>query len=121
MKQIIVTAFGDVENLHLHNAPDPRPKEDEVVVQLVSVGMNQADLMARRGEYRLSSGEPPFTPGIEGGGVITRVRAAVEKPTDRTACPSQFECTSKKRRAKGHVPFALCSPCLRYNTGAGWH
>ncbi len=29
--------------------------------------------MARRGEYRLSSGEPPFTPGIEGGGVIVAV------------------------------------------------
>ena len=35
--------------------------------------MNQADLMARRGEYRLSSGEPPFTPGIEGGGIISAV------------------------------------------------
>jgi len=78
MKQVVVTAFGGVENLRLYTAPDPQPKEDEVVVQLISVGMNQADLMARRGEYRLSSGEPPFTPGIEGGGVITKVGTAVK-------------------------------------------
>ncbi len=78
MKQVIVTAFGGVENLQLQAAQDPDPGADEVVIKLTSVGMNQADLMARRGEYRLSSGEPPFTPGIEGGGVITEVGAAVK-------------------------------------------
>ncbi len=78
MKQIVVSAFGGVENLQRHTAPNPHPNAGEVVVQLISVGMNQADLMARRGEYRLSSGEPPFTPGIEGGGVITEVGTAVK-------------------------------------------
>ena len=57
------------------------PGPGEVLVDLTSVGMNQADLMARRGEYRLSSGEPPFTPGIEGGGIISAVGSGVE---DRT-------------------------------------
>ncbi len=35
--------------------------------------MNHAELMARRGEYRLVSGNPPFTPGLEGGGEIVAV------------------------------------------------
>ncbi|MGB7248106.1 MAG: zinc-binding dehydrogenase [Phormidesmis sp.] len=73
MKQVSVSAFGGVENLHLQTITGRDPGPDEVVIRLTSIGMNQADLMARRGEYRLSSGEPPFTPGIEGGGVITAV------------------------------------------------
>ena len=77
MKKVVVTAFGGVENLQIQEANPPHISEHEVLVDLKSVGMNQADLMARRGEYRLSSGEPPFTPGIEGGGVISAVGSAV--------------------------------------------
>ena len=77
MKQVVVTAFGSVEHLQIQTVAARRPGPNEVVVDLTSIGMNQADLMARRGEYRLSSGEPPFTPGIEGGGVIAEVGKAV--------------------------------------------
>ncbi|MGC1309265.1 MAG: zinc-binding dehydrogenase [Phormidesmis sp.] len=78
MKQVTVTAFGGIENLRLQAAPKPQPDPNEVVIDLISVGMNQADLMARRGEYRLSSGEPPYVPGIEGGGVISAIGANVK-------------------------------------------
>lgn len=77
MKQVIVTAFGGVENLQVQTVASLHPSSNEVVINLTSIGMNQADLMARRGEYRLSSGEPPFTPGIQGGGVIVEVGKAV--------------------------------------------
>ena len=72
-KQVSVQSFGGPENLEILNTLPLEPSEHEVIVDLTSIGVNQADLMARRGEYRLSSGEPPFTPGIEGGGVITAV------------------------------------------------
>jgi len=78
MKKIVVTAFGGVENLRIEDAQTPQIAADEVLVDLMSVGMNQADLMARRGDYRLSSGAPPFTPGIEGGGVISAIGSAVK-------------------------------------------
>ncbi len=81
MKQVVVTTFGGVENLQVQTVTDPHPDPNEVIINLTSIGMNQADLTARRGEYRLSSGEPPFTPGIEGGGVIAKVGGAV---TNRT-------------------------------------
>ena len=80
MKQVIVSAFGSPDNLQIKEVAPAQPQANEVVIDLVSVGLNQADLMARRGEYRLSSGEPPFTPGIEGGGIITAVGSQV---TDR--------------------------------------
>ncbi len=77
LKQVVVTAFGGVKNLQIQPVNSRQPGSGEVAIALTSVGMNQADLMARRGEYRLSSGEPPFTPGIEGGGVITEIGAGV--------------------------------------------
>lgn len=77
MKKVVVTAFGGPVNLSVQDADTPQISANEVLIDLTSVGMNQADLMARRGEYRLSSGEPPFTPGIEGGGVIAAIGSAV--------------------------------------------
>lgn len=77
MKQVIVPAFGSPDTLHIKTVEPICPKDNEVAIRLISVGLNQADLMARRGEYRLSSGEPPFTPGIEGGGIITAVGSHV--------------------------------------------
>ncbi|MEL7331975.1 MAG: zinc-binding dehydrogenase [Cyanobacteria bacterium J06560_2] len=77
LQKVVVDAFGGVEQLNNQAATPLSPKAGEVVIDLKSVGMNQADLMARRGEYRLSSGEPPFTPGIEGGGIISAMGEGV--------------------------------------------
>ncbi len=77
MKRVVVEQFGGVENLKLVEEPTPAPAAGQVRVRLTSVGMNHAELMARRGEYRLSSGDPPFTPGVEGGGVIEAVGPGV--------------------------------------------
>ncbi len=72
-KRVLVNRFGGPEKLELIEEHPPEPAPGEVRVRLTSIGMNHADLMARRGEYRLSSGSPPFTPGLEGGGVIDAV------------------------------------------------
>ncbi|MEO0535543.1 MAG: zinc-binding dehydrogenase [Cyanobacteria bacterium P01_A01_bin.123] len=80
-QKVVVNAFGGVEHLCLVNHAIPQPSAHEVVVRLTSIGMNQADLMARRGEYRLISGNPPFTPGIEAGGVIEQIGTGVDERT----------------------------------------
>ncbi|MCC7146077.1 MAG: zinc-binding dehydrogenase [Phycisphaeraceae bacterium] len=73
MKKVLVEQFGGIEQLKLVDQPLPQPGPGQVRVKLTSIGMNHADLMARRGEYRIASGDPPFTPGLEGGGVIEAV------------------------------------------------
>lgn len=78
MKQVILERFGGAEELKLHDLPLPVAGPGQVLVRLTSIGMNHAELMARRGEYRLSSGDPPFTPGLEGGGVIEAVGEGVD-------------------------------------------
>lgn len=78
MQQVVVEKFGGPEVLELREVATPRPGTGQVVVKLTSIGMNHADLMERQGNYRLSSGDPPFTPGLEGGGVIEAVGQGVD-------------------------------------------
>lgn len=77
MYRVVVKGFGGVDQLSVEQMPDLLPGAGEVVVRLTSIGMNHAELMARRGEYRLVSGSPPFTPGLEGGGEIVAVGEGV--------------------------------------------
>lgn len=77
MKRVVVKQFGGTEVLELVEESTPEPAAGQVRVRLTSIGMNHADLMARRGEYRLASGEPPFTPGLEGGGVVEALGSGV--------------------------------------------
>lgn len=78
MKQVIVEAFGGVEQLKIQELPTPEPGPGQVRVRITSIGMNHAELMGRRGEYKLSTGEPPFVPGLEAGGVIDAVGEGVD-------------------------------------------
>lgn len=73
MKIVVVDRFGGAEVLQIVESPDPQPGPGEVRVRLTSVGINHADLMARQGQYKLYSGEPPFTPGLEGAGIIDAI------------------------------------------------
>ena len=77
MQYVEIPAFGDVDQLKLREGPDPEPGPGEVLIEVTSIGLNHAELMARRGEYKAASGEPPFIPGIECGGVITSVGDSV--------------------------------------------
>lgn len=79
MYKVVVKAFGGPEQLQILELPDliPAPNSNQVVIRLTSIGMNHADLMARKGEYKLVSGNPPFTPGLEGGGYIEAIGDAV--------------------------------------------
>ena len=76
-QRVVVNAFGGPEVLQLVEEPVPAPGAGEVVVRITSIGMNHAELMGRRGQYKLSTGEPPFTPGLEGGGIIDAIGAGV--------------------------------------------
>ncbi len=79
MTLAVVTRFGGPEVIEIKRQPVPVPGPGQVVVRLTSVGMNQADVMGRKGLYKLSTGEPAFVPGIEGGGRVEAVGAGVSE------------------------------------------
>lgn len=73
MYKVIVNAFGGTDQFQIIEQPDLIPDDHQVIVRLTSIGMNYADIMARRGEHKLISGSPPFTPGVEAGGTIAAI------------------------------------------------
>jgi len=76
MKAIRVNEFGPPEVMRLEEVPDPLPGTGQVVVQVAAAGVNPVDTYIRSGLYRPDL-KLPYTPGLDGAGVISAVGADV--------------------------------------------
>lgn len=80
MKAFIVKKYGKKETLHLTDVNEPTVKENEVLVQIHSAGVNLLDSLIRNGEFKLFLPyKTPFVNGHDMAGVITKVGANVSK------------------------------------------
>lgn len=81
---IEITEFGGPEHLRLVDRDPPPPAAGEVRVRHSAIGVNFVDIYHRSGLYPLAL---PFTPGVEGAGVVEAVGEAVDglAPGDRVA------------------------------------
>lgn len=89
MQAIRVNEFGGPPVLAFENLADPSPEAHDVLVRLEAIGVNFIDVYHRTGRYDIP---PPFTPGMEGSGVV---QAVGEKVTgfsvgDRVASAMQI-------------------------------
>lgn len=77
MKKILISEFGDSSVLHLSESPIPTPAADQIVVKVDSAGVNFLDIYQRGGAgvYQLNL---PFTPGVEGAGVVVEIGSDVD-------------------------------------------
>lgn len=75
MKAIVIEETGGPEKLQLRDLGSPTPGEGEVVVEVAAAGLNFIDTYHRSGLYPMDF---PFTPGVEGAGVVTAVGSGVE-------------------------------------------
>ena len=79
MKAIRVHEFGPPEVMRLEDVPDLRPGAGQVVVRVKAVGVNPADTYTRSGTYARKP-TLPYTPGVDGAGVIEAVGEKVTLP-----------------------------------------
>lgn len=77
MKAIQVEEFGGPEVLKLREVDDPTPQAGEVVVLLKAVGVNPVETYQRAGSQGYNRPRP-FTPGVDGAGVVHAVGDGVE-------------------------------------------
>lgn len=84
MKAIRVQACGGQEVLKCEEVPEPQPGAGQALVRLHAIGVNFIDVYHRTGLYKLPL---PFTPGMEGAGVVASVGKDVTEvqPGDRVA------------------------------------
>jgi NADPH2:quinone reductase len=78
MKAIQVREFGGPEVLKLADVPDPKPGPGQVVVRIHAAGVNPVDAYLRSGTYPLKP-PLPYTPGMDGAGVIESVGEGVTR------------------------------------------
>jgi NADPH:quinone reductase-like Zn-dependent oxidoreductase len=68
VKATVVTEYGGPDVLKLNEAPVPGPGSGQVSIDVAFTGVNNAEVMARRGHLPLF--RPPFVPGLEVAGRI---------------------------------------------------
>src|SRR5260370_31561802 len=89
MKAARMHDYGAADQLKLESAPVPEPKAGEVLVRLKAAGVNPADWKYRNGAYKAFMPLTfPWTPGLEGAGVVEAVGPGVTafKPRDAVFC-----------------------------------
>jgi NADPH:quinone reductase-like Zn-dependent oxidoreductase len=72
MRAVWITKHGGLDALEVRETPDPEPRQGEVLVRTRAVGLNYAEVMARRGTYP-DAPRPPCVLGYEGAGVVESV------------------------------------------------
>jgi len=77
MKQIVITKYGDTDVLKIQESPDPKPSAGEVLIDVKAIGVNFADIMARKGLYP-DAPKPPCVVGYEVSGIIESVGQGVD-------------------------------------------
>ena len=100
MKAIRVAKYGDPSELRLEELAQPKPGAGEALVSVHAADVNYADIYFRNGSARMPI-PFPFTPGIEGAGVVEAVGQGVSdvQPGDRVA----YATTSLGSYAEYHV------------------
>ena len=74
MRGIQIKRYGGPEVLEYGELPDPVPGTGEALVRVRVAGVNFTDVYQRTGTY---PGVLPFTPGVEGVGVVEKVGSGV--------------------------------------------
>jgi NADPH2:quinone reductase len=82
MKAIRVQAHGGQDVLKYEEVPAPKAGAGQALVKLHAIGVNFIDVYHRTGLYKLPL---PFTPGMEGSGIVESIGANVTevRPGDR--------------------------------------
>lgn len=80
MKAYIVKKYGKKEKLHLSDWAEPAVKENEVLVQIYSAGVNSLDALIRNGEFKLFLPyKPAFVNGHDMAGVVISTGSKVSR------------------------------------------
>jgi len=77
MKQIVITKYGNTDVLKIQERKDPKPSVGEVLINVKAIGVNFADILARKGLYP-DAPKPPCVAGYEVSGIIETAGKGVD-------------------------------------------
>src|SRR5947207_14274998 len=80
MRAILVRKHGGADVLKLEQAPDPEPRDGEVLVRVRAAGVNPVDAYIRSGAHARKA-VPPYVPGLDGAGEVVAAGRGVTRYT----------------------------------------
>lgn len=89
MKAIVCHEYGDINKLKIEEVADPVPGESELLIKVLSAGINFPDGLLIQGLYQAKP-PTPFTPGMECCGEVLSAGSNCQgfKAGDRVICSS---------------------------------
>jgi NADPH:quinone reductase-like Zn-dependent oxidoreductase len=120
MKAVVYGKYGEPEELHLRELPEPQISEEQCLVKVKAVSVNPSDWKTLAGTWRIATGNRfPRRTGIDFSGTVERAGAGVSRfrPGEavigsviplRTGCLSEYVAVSEDQlsRVPRNVPMA---------------
>ncbi|MCR9253157.1 MAG: NADPH:quinone oxidoreductase family protein [bacterium] len=111
MKAYVLKKFGKPEVLKIQEVEEPVLKEDtDVKVKVQAIGLNYAEVLSRKGQYRWAP-KRPYTLGMEAVGIVEEVGSAVSHVNvgDQVIVGGQTGSYAEKVVASSHLVFPAIS------------
>ena len=91
MRAVLCTAFEGIKALISGEAPEPRPKPDEVLIDVHAASVSYMDYLMTSGGYQMRP-TLPYVPGTDAAGLVVVVGSQVDRfrPGDRVACEGWY-------------------------------
>ncbi|MEM9830489.1 MAG: zinc-binding dehydrogenase [Bacteroidota bacterium] len=103
MKAYLLTKYGPASSLNIQDTPEPLPKAGEVRVKVQRIGINYAEILSRRGQYRWAP-KLPYVLGMEAYGAIDAIGEGVDRQIgEKVIAGGQFGSYAEKMIVKDYM------------------
>jgi NADPH:quinone reductase-like Zn-dependent oxidoreductase len=104
MKAVVINEYGGPEVLKYQDAPKPEPKDDEILVRVISAAVNPVDTYVRQGMFgRRALDNGPAILGYDIAGIVDKTGAKAKKFKKGDA----VYCYLSVMRGGGYAEFAI--------------
>ena len=103
LKAYQLTKHGPAPSLKIKDIPEPLPKAGEIRVKVKRIGINYAEILSRRGQYRWAP-KLPYVLGMEAYGEIDAVGEGVDRQIgEKVIAGGQFGSYAEKMVVKDYM------------------
>jgi len=101
MRAVLCTAFEGIKSLSVGETSAPRPKSDEVLIDVCAASVSYMDYLMVSGGYQMRP-PLPYVPGTDAAGLVVAVGSQVDRfrPGDRVTCEGWYGGFAEQMTAK---------------------
>jgi NADPH2:quinone reductase len=108
MRGVLCSAFHGIKALTIGEAEEPRPRADEVLIDVHAASVSYMDYLMACGGYQMRP-PLPYVPGTDAAGIVVAVGEKVDRfrPGDRVACEGWYGAFAERTTAKASTTALL--------------